>query len=207
MKERRATMMNIVLAMTYILIGLLVMVLPQEQNIVVVYMMIFAMIATGCGMVASYFYRELYRNNNNYRFSFGVMLIFLGIYVFVMSSVAAQRLYEFMGIGVIGITTLMLQTSLQLRYMAMKIWKIFLAVTMFFYAMAFVSLSKTPFVEEKIRYLIAATMVCSGLCSAVGTVVKRFAVLKYREEKQKLKVKMALMEGDVEIDNLPEPKE
>ena len=116
MKERRATMMNIVLGMTYILIGLLVMVLPQEQNIVVVYMMIFAMIAAGAGMVASYFYRELYRNNNNYRFSFGVMLIFLGIYVFVMSSVAAQRLYEFLGIGVIGITTLMLQTSLPYWY-------------------------------------------------------------------------------------------
>ena len=65
MKERRSTMMNIVLGMTYILIGLLVMVLPQEQNIVVVYMMIFAMIAAGAGMVASYFYRELYRNNNN----------------------------------------------------------------------------------------------------------------------------------------------
>lgn len=117
-------------AAAFIILGLLLLFVPQVQVAYICYFLCAVLIIWGIVLIARYFVTEAYRKIGEYGFSKGVLLVILGMCALVRTDVFVEFFVPALGICLLlsGITKL--QYAVDLKSMRDGIWVVMLMISL-----------------------------------------------------------------------------
>jgi len=192
----------------YVLLGAVLLFIPQIQMIHICYALGVLLVIVGIIQIVRYFMAESYRNINAYGFSLGVLEVILGICALVRVEAVVSSFLLVLGIGLLLTGVIKLQYAMDLRSMRDPVW---IAVVVLAAALVggAVCVIVNPFADETIlRTVTYYLLLIDGLLGIVGSVYLFIRVKLYsrseqkggkRQEEEKSKPR------DREMEKAPEP--
>ncbi|MBO6055109.1 MAG: DUF308 domain-containing protein [Oscillospiraceae bacterium] len=114
--------LQILLALISILLGILLLFVPQISISVLCYFFCGGMIAIGIGMIVAFFVSDAYKLLHNYFFSIGVLIIILGCCGLIRNSELCERFTFFLGVTALVLSVFILQNTIQMRVLNNPLW-------------------------------------------------------------------------------------
>jgi uncharacterized membrane protein HdeD (DUF308 family) len=114
--------LQILLALISILLGILLLFVPQISISVLCYFFCGGMIAVGIGMIVAFFVSDAYKLMHNYFFSIGVLIIILGCCGLIRNSELCDRFSFFIGVTALVLSVFILQNTIQMRVLNNSLW-------------------------------------------------------------------------------------
>lgn len=114
--------LQILLALISILLGILLLFVPQISISVLCYFFCGGMIAVGIGMIVAFFVSDAYKLMHNYFFSIGVLIIILGCCGLIRNSELCDRFTFFIGVTALVLSVFILQNTIQMRVLNNSLW-------------------------------------------------------------------------------------
>lgn len=127
-----ATQFVMTVAVVYILLGALLLFVPQIQIITLSYLICSLLIITGIVLIVRYFITDAYKNINEYGFSIGVFMVILGMCALVRVEQVADSFIICLGIALLMTSVIKLQNALDLKNLEQKTWIVMLGIALLF---------------------------------------------------------------------------
>jgi uncharacterized membrane protein HdeD (DUF308 family) len=178
-RQPNVTMVVITISCIFIMMGLLLLFVPQIQMITIAYVFSAVAIVLGIIMIVKYFLMEAYHNMNQYGFSVGSLFVIIGVCAMVKAEAVSQYFLLCMGILILVSAMVKLQNALDLKALEYKIWSIFLGIAVVMLICAIVIILN-PFSKagdlEHFTYII---LVADGALGLISTLFLYFQVRRY----------------------------
>lgn len=180
-RQPNATMIVITTACIFIMMGLLLLFVPQIQMITIAYIFSSVAIVLGIIMIVKYFLTEAYHNMNQYGFSAGSLFVIVGVCAMVKAETVSEYFLLCMGILILVSAIVKLQNALDLKALDYGIWTVFLGIAAVILVSAIIIILN-PFSKagdlEHFTYII---LVADGALSLLSTLFLTFQVRKYKK--------------------------
>ena len=188
MGEKRKNMFNTVvvalIAAVFILVSVLILFVPQIEIKDICYFCCGAVLVLGIYMIVRYFLTEGYQRLSEYGFSQGVLFVLLGSCGLVSADAIASSFLTVLGLALLLSGVINLQYELDLKFMKVKAWFGFFAVTILFLVCSVVSVLKPfsdkTFYEKYTCYVLLA----DGIATIVNIGYLRFRIKAYSNEQE-----------------------
>ena len=169
------------LPIAYIVLGALLLFVPQMNTVVMAQMLGALMILVGAAIVIRYFVRRSYLDTSAYGFSVGAFAAVLGICCIIRSDAVGESLTVFLDLCIMLTAIIKLQNAIQLFAMKSKFWIPVLIVSVIFIACTVVIVIN-PFGDEALQATFThIVLLCDGVVSFANTLLLR--VLKRKKDK------------------------
>ena len=180
-QSTQVTKLILVLEIVYMILGLVLLLLPQIQLTHICYGLSGMLIVVGIILIVRYFVTEAYRNLNEYGFSIGVLLLILGICALVKISDVAFVFPTILGICMLFTAITKLQNALDLKAIENGTWLFFLSIAVFVAVCAIVILLN-PFSTGARRDLfLHIVLIADGIIGILGMLYLSIHVHKYNK--------------------------
>lgn len=127
-----ATQFVISIAVIYIILGALLLFVPQIQIKTLCYLLSSILVIFGIVWIVRYFMTDAYKNINEYGFSIGVFTVILGMCALVRVEEVSNSFILFLGIAILMTSVVKLQYALDLKNLKEKTWIIMLVSALIF---------------------------------------------------------------------------
>lgn len=180
-RQPNVTMVVITIACIFIMMGLLLLFVPQIQMITIAYVISAVAIVLGIVLIVKYFLLEAYHNMNQYGFSVGSLFVIIGVCAMVKAETVSEYFLLCMGILILVSAIVKLQNALDLKALEYRIWTVFLGIAVIILISAIVIILN-PFSRagdlEHFTYII---LVADGALSLISTLFLSFQVRRYQK--------------------------
>lgn len=127
--KRDGLTIQIILSAVSILLGVLLLFVPQVQTTTLCYAFCGALIAAGVAAIVVFFVSEAYKNLHDYNFALGVVLLVLGCCGLLRVDDLAADFALYMGFTALILGVVILQSMVQMRVLQNKLWIVELILT------------------------------------------------------------------------------
>ena len=172
--------MQIALSLISILLGGLLLFVPEIQVKTLCYIFCGTLIAAGIAAIISFFLTESYKRVENYDFALGVLLLLLGCCGFLRSDELAADFSVYMGITALCLGVLILQGTVQMHILGNRLWVVNLFLTIASLAGAVLVLADVKAVTGRLSgftywvlLIVGAACLVSLLLTTVGVKYSR----------------------------------
>ena len=121
-KKMSGMTLQLLVSIVAVLLGALLLFVPNMNTLTLCYVFCAALVLLGVILAVRFFVGESFRSLENFQFSAGIMLVFLGICGLINAPTIAESLDLYMGILTLVLGTLMLQTAVRLQAMKNNLW-------------------------------------------------------------------------------------
>ena len=161
------------LPITYIVLGALLLFVPQMNTVVMAQMLGALMVLVGAAIVIRYFVRKSYLEPGSYGFSVGAFAVVLGIVCIIRSDAVGESLTVFLDLCIMLTAIIKLQNAIQLFFMKSKFWIPVLVVSLLFIGCTVV-IAINPFADETVQATFThIVLLCDGIVSFANTILLR----------------------------------
>ncbi|MFA9463641.1 MAG: HdeD family acid-resistance protein [Velocimicrobium sp.] len=176
--NRLATQFVLSIAVIYILIGALLLFVPQIQITTLCYLLCSVLIIAGIVLIVRYFMVNSYQNINEYGFSVGVFTVILGMCALVRVEEVSKSFILCIGIAMLMTSVIKLQNALDLKNLREKTWIIMLSIALVFVVCAIIIIIH-PFAQETTLYgFTFRIMIIDGILSLLSNLYLNFIIRK-----------------------------
>lgn len=179
----RMSGLMVVLALVFILLGVLTAVLPavttfEITSLQFAYALAAILIAFGIFLIVRYFLTESYKNPQQYGFSIGAILVIAGMMALIRASVLSEYFLFALGALMLAAATFKLQNALDLKALSDRSWGVWLVIAGVF-AFCAILVIINPF-RDPVRHEVFAewTVLIDGIVSLIGTIYLYFRLKK-----------------------------
>lgn len=177
---------NILAAFLYIIVGVLLIFLPEMKMIYLAYALCLTLVVCGVVQIVTYFTREKYKKISEYGFSMGVLMLVLGGCVLVKAETIAEVMLLWLGLCILLTSVVLLQNAMQLKISGSKIWLGILAAAAVFIICAMLMITEPAFLKENMREFSGWVLILHGAMSPTGMLFVKIRMMK-NEKVQKTK--------------------
>ena len=190
-----------------VILGVLLLFVPQVQVITLCYVICGVMMAVGLTGIVSFFLTGAYREMHDYQFSAGILLLILGACGLFRAEDMAERLEYYIGLASLVLAVVILQGTVQLWAMKSKVWGLDLLLTILSLTGSILVLAGVKPVLEAVPslpywtlFLVGVFSLVSLLCVWVGfKVIDRRVAKKQAEYEAKQAAQQAKEEVTQEL--------
>lgn len=191
------TQLVVAVAFIYVLLGALLLFVPQIKIITLCYFLCTVLVILGIALIVRYFVTDAYQNINEYGFSLGVFTVILGMCALVRVQEVAASFITCMGIALLMTSVIKLQNALDLKNLREKTWGIMLFIALFFVACSIVILIN-PFKLENTRYdFTYRILIIDGILTLLSNCYLFFTIRRNKKQPPAVAEEQA-EEGSVE---------
>lgn len=166
-------MFMLFLPIAYIVLGALLLFVPQMNTVVMAQMLGALMILVGAALVIRYFIRRSYLDTGAYGFSVGAFAAVLGICCIIRSDAVGESLTVFLDLCIMLTAIIKLQNAIQLFAMKSKFWIPVLVISLLFIGCTVV-IAINPFGDEAVQATFThIVLLCDGVASFANTILLR----------------------------------
>lgn len=177
--------MNILAAVLYIVVGALLLVVPEMKMIYLAYALCLALAVCGVVQIVTYFTREKYKKLSEYGFSAGVLLLVLGGCVLVKAQTVAEVMLLWLGLCMLLTSVVLLQNAMQLKILGSVSWIGILAAAVLFIVCAMLMIAEPAFLRNSMREFAGWMLLLHGVMSPVGMLLVKICMLQSEKREQK----------------------
>lgn len=188
-------LIELILCAFCMLIGFLMLFVDSMKIEYFAYVIGGVLLAIGIYLILNFFVRHGYKEITNYDFSGGVLVTAIGIVVLINAKEFDVSFYIIIGIILLIISVMILQSVIQLKGMHGKAWwlDLIFALLILVYAILILTRIKTSFSEnETIYYSLVIASGALGIFSIIITSIRSVYFKKEEEEKAEKKEKEAV---------------
>lgn len=121
--------MQIVTSLICILIGGLMLFVPDVNMLYICYCFCAALIVVGITLIVSYFVTNAYKKLNDYRFATGVLLVIMGCIELMRAKILAEEITFIMGLVALVLSVIIMQSTVQMKILESGAWIVQLILT------------------------------------------------------------------------------
>lgn len=175
------TQLVMTVALIYVLLGALLLFVPQIKIITLCYFLCAVLVILGIVLIVRYFVTDAYRNINEYGFSLGVFTVILGMCALVRVQEVAGSFIICMGIALLMTSVIKLQNALDLKNLQEKTWGFMLFIALFFVVCSIVIIID-PFKQESTRYAFTyRILIIDGILTLLSNCYLFFTIRKNKK--------------------------
>ena len=177
------TVIVLVMALMNMLLGALMLLVPQIEMIMLTYVFITILIVLGISLIIKYFMTGSYENLNQYGFSVGVLFVILGMCALVRAEALTSYFVLGLGIWILASAIVKLQYALDLKSLDDSIWLALLIVAAVLAVCAVVIIINPFSVETYHTYFTYIMLVADGAFSLISTAYLSLRIKKYHKKR------------------------
>lgn len=189
-KKHRIFGFMILIPVALILLGALLIFIPEVKPIHLVYVIDVIIMALGIVLIVQYFMRESFKNLQNYGFSFGAMFLLLGAAGLVKAETVSAFFLTILGAVLMLSAVLKLQNALDLKLLKDRFWFVFLLIAVLFAILALVVLLNPFGNQEGLEAFTQFVIFFDGIAGLIGTIYLS-AILKKKEKQEMAEAEIA----------------
>ncbi|MDK2808717.1 MAG: hypothetical protein PWP24_1454 [Clostridiales bacterium] len=178
-----ASQLVLSIAVIYILLGLLLLYVPQVQIITICYLLCAILVVAGIVLIVRYFMTNAYTNMNEYGFSVGVFTVILGMCALVRVREVANSFLICMGIAMLLTSVIKLQNALDLKNLGVHTWIAMLVLSLAFLICSIIIIIH-PFKQQAtLEAFTFRVLILDGCISLIGNL---YLYLMLRRNQKKM---------------------
>ncbi|MEG1742044.1 MAG: DUF308 domain-containing protein [Acetivibrio sp.] len=183
--EKLATHFVISIALIYILLGALLLFVPQIQITTFCYLLCAVLVIFGIIAIVRYFLTDAYKNINEYGFSMGVFCVILGMCALVKITQVAESFLLCIGIALLMTSVIKFQNALDLKNLKDKPWFVMLGIS-FAFMICSVIIIINPFKNPNtVNLFTYRVLILDGFVSLISNFYLFLKIRSYRKERKK----------------------
>ena len=191
----------------FILLGLLLLFIPQIKPLYLAYILSIAFIVVGIMWIVQYFLTESYRNINRYGFSAGTLLVVLGICAMLKAEEISTYFLLCMGFLIMVMGIVQLQNALDLMALNDPMWKIVLGLSLAVILCAIIIVMNPFQTTENLARFTYIIMVIDGIFGIASMIFLAISLKNY-EKNQGIKAdEIQIPVEDIEVVDIPPESE
>ncbi len=191
----------------FILLGLLLLFIPQIKPLYLAYILSIAFIVVGIMWIVQYFLTESYRNINRYGFSAGTLLVVLGICAMLKAEEISTYFLLCMGFLIMVMGIVQLQNALDLMALNDPMWKIGLGLSLAVILCAIIIVMNPFQTTENLARFTYIIMVIDGIFGIASMIFLAISLKNY-EKNQGIKAdEIQIPVEDIEVVDIPPESE
>ena len=191
----------------FILLGLLLLFIPQIKPLYLAYILSIAFIVVGIMWIVQYFLTESYRNINRYGFSAGTLLVVLGICALVKAEEISAYFLLCMGFLIMVMGIVQLQNALDLMALGDSMWKVALGLSLTMIICAIIIVMNPFQTIENLSRFTYIVMVIDGIFSIASMIILAVSLKNYEKNHDIEKNEIQIPEEDIEVVDFPTASE
>lgn len=167
-----------------ILIGALMLFMPDMKLIYFCYVAGGFFLAWGLWLIIRYFGKKEYKVVANYDFSIGTLVTILGVCTLVRAVDVSKVIYIYIGIMILVEAVIMLQHSIQLKSMNGSLWTLNLFFSIVFIIFSVVILLDAFSIVEKYSFIMYVGLLVIGVLGIFSQIAVAVRNNKYTKEQE-----------------------
>lgn len=200
MKEKSAGLGGVfTVSAAFILLGLLLLFIPQIKPLYLAYILSVAFIVVGIMWIVQYFLTESYRNINRYGFSAGTLLVVLGICALLKSEEISAYFLLCMGFLIMVMGIVQLQNALDLMALNDPMWKIVLGLSLAVIICAIIIIMNPFQTTENLARFTYIIMVIDGIFSIASMIFLAISLKNYEKNPSMKTDEIQIPVEDIEV--------
>ena len=168
----RSELFMLFLPIFYIVIGALLLFVPQINTVVLAELLGALLVLVGAVFVIRYFLRQSYLDPKAFGFAFGAFAVVLGICMIIKADIVGDSITVFLDICIMLTAIVKLQNAIQLFAMKSKFWLPMLVISIIF-IICTVLIMIDPFPEGVQAPFTHIVLICDGVVSFASTILLR----------------------------------
>lgn len=170
-----------IISVIYAVFGLIMLLVPNMEEVYILYLVSAGLIALGIFMIVKYFVNASYKELGNYGFSVGVLSVAAGCCLLIRAEEVAVYFGVFLGICILLTGIVKLQNAVALNSMRHPYWLIFLAAALVFIALSVLIILNPMDLETGQQQYIYVILVADGGVGIFSTFYISQAVKQYQK--------------------------
>lgn len=183
----------------FILLGLLLLFIPQIKPLYLAYILSIAFIVVGIMWIVQYFLTESYRNINRYGFSAGTLLVVLGICAMLKAEEISTYFLLCMGFLIMVMGIVQLQNALDLMALKDPMWKIVLSLSLAVILCAIITVMNPFQTTENLARFTYIVMVIDGIFGIASMIFLAISLKNYEKNQGMRAEEIQIPVEDIEI--------
>lgn len=206
-RQPNVTLLVITAACIFILMGILLLTVPQIQIVTIAYILSTAAIVLGIILIVRYFLSEAYRNMNQYGFSVGSLFVIIGVCAMVKAEAVSEYFILCLGLLILVSAVVKLQNALDLKALEYRIWTVFLGIAIAMLSCAVVILI-APFAKpEDLEHFTYVILIADGAFGLISTICLHRQVKRFEKSMKQFEDAAKETEAGFETEEQPETPE
>lgn len=189
----------LVMSALFIVIGAILLFVPQIEPILLCYCLSAGFIIFGIILIVRYFVTESYKKMHEYGFSIGVLLVILGSCALARAEELTLNLTIYFGICILITSVILLQNAIQMKNLNSTLWPVMLGFSCATIFCATLILANLSFMATFVDVFTYAILLLDGIASILSMIIASAELKNFRKKEY---IKDTLMD----IEN-PELKE
>ncbi|MCR5785511.1 MAG: DUF308 domain-containing protein [Eubacterium sp.] len=200
-----STIVLLVASLLCIFTGVVLLYVPQINEIAIVYIYLAGIIIWGIVILVRYYQTSAYKKYHDYSFTSGAIAVILGCCGLVRAQAISQNIDGYVGLAVLVLGIIMLQNVISMKYTHNVLWPLELVLSLATVICSIIILTDFQLILSLADGLAYWMLVFTGAFSIISVPIVAFGI-RHDRKKEERRFEVADMASKISLDDVSEPE-